>query len=151
MISRGKTMSAQDNIQLVRKFWDAFNSDQFDKAVEYVAPNAVLESSGQDQTYRGPDGFKQAMQMWKSGTPDMKVEITNIVAADTHVATEIVCRGTHTRTIHSPMGDIAPTNRKIVLKIADVWEIRNGKVTHSRGYMDGSSMMQQLGILHKAA
>jgi steroid delta-isomerase-like uncharacterized protein len=145
-------MSTQDNIQLVRRFWDAFNADQFDKAVELVAPNAVLEStSGQDQTYRGPSGFKEAMTMWKAGTPDMKVEIANVVASDTHVATEIVATGTHTRTIHGPQGDIPPTNRKITLRIADVWEIRNGKITHSRGYMDSASMGQQLGITAKAA
>ena len=44
------------------------------------------------------------------------------------------------------MGDIPPTGRSVTLKLCDVIELADGKVTAQRSYLDTGSMMAQLGL-----
>lgn len=144
-------MSAQENIQLARTFWDAFNHNQIDRALEVVAPNVVAENVSTGQSFRGPEGVRQAIEIWKTACPDMKVELTNQVSTETYIVCEVTYSGTQTGIWRSPQRDIAPTGKTLQLHAVLVWEIRNGKIVHSRNYFDVDSIIQQLGQARKAA
>jgi steroid delta-isomerase-like uncharacterized protein len=144
-------MSAQDNIQVAQKFWDAFNHNQIERALEYVAPNGVAEFVATGQTFRGPTGVREALSIWKTACPDVKVEINHHVETDTHVVIEVTYSGTRTGTLRLSGGEYGPTGRKLRFDAVLVWEIRNGKIVHSRNYFDRESIVQQLGQARKAA
>ena len=44
------------------------------------------------------------------------------------------------------MGSIPPTGKSVTLKLCDVFELEDGKVTSQRSYLDTGSMMAQLGL-----
>lgn len=144
-------MSAKDNTSLVRKVYEAFNNNQIDKIAQWVSPNAVLELVPTGERYNGPDGFVRGYKDWRAGYPDINVEITNQIATDTHVVTESKSTGTNTGPMQGPNGTQPPTGKKVTTTMAEVWEIRDGKIQHARVYFDTGSVMQQLGIVPKAA
>jgi predicted ester cyclase len=45
------------------------------------------------------------------------------------------------------MGQIDPTNRRVELKMVEIMEFNNGKMTGGRAYFDTGSMMTQLGLM----
>jgi steroid delta-isomerase-like uncharacterized protein len=144
-------MSTQDNGQLARTFWNAFNTNQIDRGLELLAPDVVAQFIATGQTFRGPSGVREALQIWRTACPDMKVEITNTVATDTTVVTEVTYSGTQTGILRLSEGEIGPTGKKLRFNAVLVWEIRSGKIAHSRNYFDRESIVQQLGQVRRAA
>ena len=51
-------MSAQDNAQLVRELYEAFNKNDLAKAVALAAEDMEVEFVPFGQTFRGRQGFK---------------------------------------------------------------------------------------------
>ncbi len=140
-------MSAQNNANLVRTLYDAFNARDFDRAATVVARESELLNVPLGVTFRGQEGNKQFQQGWATAFPDGKVEITNLVATDDQVVVEFTGRGTHTGPLAGPAGTIPATGRKLVSQFVDVHHIQNGKIVKSRTYYDVLGMMQQLGLI----
>lgn len=140
-------MSAQDNANLVRTLYNAFNAHDFDRAATVLTRESELLNVPLGVTFRGPEGNKQFQQGWATAFPDGKVEITNLVATDDQVVVEYTGRGTHTGPLAGPAGTIPATGRKLELHLVDVHHIQNGKIVKSRTYYDVMGMMQQLGLI----
>jgi steroid delta-isomerase-like uncharacterized protein len=144
-------MSAEDNVKTARKCYELFNSNKLDQSAAYAAPDAVWQMIPTQETYNGPAGFEEATRKLKEIYRDLKVKITSEIASDNYVVCEIHSTGTHTGTIHTPQGDIPPTNKRVEMDIVDVWEFRHGKVTGIRSYFDSAAMVPQTGRQSKAA
>lgn len=134
------------NADLARSLYTGWNERDFDRLAEMVAADCEIMIVGTGQVFRGPDGARQYNTGWADGFPDGAVTIDNIVDAGDCVVVEFTGRGTHTGTLPSAMGSIPATGRSMTLKLCDVIEFENGKVTRQRSYFDSGSMMAQLGL-----
>lgn len=75
----------------------------------------------------GPDAGIAIAQMYGSAFPDARFALGPVpVAGDTAVA-EVIARGTHEEDL---MG-IAPTGKKVEIRICNIVEVRNGRCTGS--------------------
>jgi predicted ester cyclase/quinol monooxygenase YgiN len=83
---------------------------------------------------------------WHEAFPDNRLAITTIHADDRGGVHEGRFTGTHTGTLRSPAGDIAPTNRTVDARFCAVYEFDEGKITSFHLYFDQMEMLTQLGL-----
>lgn len=141
-------MSAQDNLHVARKIYEAFNSRDVDQAMAQVTDDLEVVNVAFGQTFRGREGLRTFMEGWTTSFPDARVEVTSMIASEEGaVVTEFTGRGTHTGTLKTPTGDITPTHRKAEGRYCEVMEFRDGKVARLRSYFDAATMMRQLGLM----
>jgi steroid delta-isomerase-like uncharacterized protein len=136
-----------DNGAVVRDLFDAFNNHDLNQAVARVTEDFELIDFAAGQTFRGPDGMRQWLGSFLRALPDAHAQLTNVVEAGEWVFTEHTGRGTHTGPLIGPAGEIPPTGRAVELQIAEICQMRDGKIARLRAYYDGATMMRQLGVV----
>lgn len=136
-----------DNLTLARTLYEGWNERRFDDIAETVSPDGKIVVVGTGDEFVGPEGARLYNQQWYDGFPDGHITIDNMIAAGDTVVVEFTGRGTHTGPLATSMGEIAATGRSLTLKLCDVLEFRDGKITAQRSYFDTGSMMAQLGLL----
>lgn len=135
-----------DNLTLARTLYEGWNERRFDDIADAVAPDGKIVVVGTGDEFVGPEGARRYNQQWYDGFPDGHVTIDNLIASGDTVVVEFTGRGRHTGPLATSMGEIPPTGRSLTLKLCDVLEFRDGKVTTQRTYFDTGSMMAQLGL-----
>ncbi|MDP8910676.1 MAG: ester cyclase [Actinomycetota bacterium] len=144
-------MAAQDNAATARRLPEAWNERDFDSMAMAMADDGEIVVVGSDQRFVGRDGVREFARMWADAFPDGRVEVTNVIDGGDHVAVEYTGRGTQTGTLVSAAGEIPPTGRSIELRLCDIVQFRDGKVTTIRSYFDSASLMAQLGLMPEPA
>lgn len=140
-------MSAQDSANLVAYIYQGFNDRSFEQVASMYTENCEYVNVPAGMALRGHEGVVQGLQGWASAFPDSKVEVHNVIASDDQVAVEFIGRGTHTGPLATPAGMIPATGRPIELRLVEVHQLRDGKITATRTYYDAMGMMQQLGLV----
>lgn len=134
-------MSIDQNREIVRTPYEAFNDRDFERVSAIVAPDAMVANVVTGERYEGPAGFRQYLQTWASAFPDARLEITNIVAGEHGAAVEFTGKGTNTGPLMTPIGEIPPTGRRGEQRFCDVYEITDGKISGVRTYFDVVSLL----------
>jgi ketosteroid isomerase-like protein len=73
------------------------------------------------------------------------IESGEVVALEGHVT------GTHDGTLVGPMGETAPTGRRIDIPWAALARVEGGRVASFHGYWDAALFIAQLGLLPEPA
>lgn len=136
-----------DNLTLARTLYEGWNERRFDDIAEAMAPDGKIVVVGTGDEFVGAEGTLQYNQQWYAGFPDGHITVDNMIAAGDTVVVEFTGRGTHTGPLATSMGEIPATGRSLTLKLCDVLEFRDGKITAQRTYFDTGSMMAQLGLM----
>ena len=136
-----------DNIQVVTSLFEAFDEGDLDRAVATVTDDFELLDVAAGQTLRGQEGCRRWLTTFRTALPDARTELVNTFADGDRVASEHIGRGTHTGPFVTPAGDIPPTGRTVELRIAELYELRDGKITRLHAYYDSATMLRQLGLL----
>lgn len=134
-------MSIEENSEIVRIPYEAFNDRDFERVSTIVAPDAKVTNVVTGETFEGPAGFRQYLQTWASAFPDARLEVTNIVAGELAAAVEFTGKGTNTGPLMTPIGEIPPTGRRGEQRFCDVYEITDGKITGLRIYFDVATLL----------
>ena len=82
------------NIALVRSTLDAFNEGDFDTCLARLGPDFVMNLAGVPPM-RGPDVWRQGVEVIKRGFPDLHADIDDVLAEGDQVALRLTFRGTH--------------------------------------------------------
>lgn len=138
------------NAALVRSLFDAFNDGDLARASALVTDDFELVDVSAGQTFRGREGCRQWLELFKTALPDARTEIVSLISDEARVASEHIGRGTHTGPFVTPAGTIPPTQRAVELRIGEFYELREGKIAKLRAYYDSATMMRQLGLLPPA-
>lgn len=72
--------------------------------------------------------------------------ITNAVAGEDTVTMEITWEGTQSGPLGTPQGEIPPSNKRAVVKAAQVVKVADHQITENHHYFDMMGMLQQLGV-----
>lgn len=137
----------QDNIAVVRALFDAFDRGDLERASATVSEDFQLVDVATGQTFSGPAGAREWLQTFRTAMPDAGTEIVSVLADGPRVATEHIGRGTHNGRFVTPAGTIPATGRRVELRIAELYELRDGKITRLLAYYDSGTLLRQLGLL----
>jgi len=136
-------MSTEENKAKQRRVWEeAFNKGDLSVADELFAPNYVYHGPiGME--YKGPEGFKQMVTMFRNAFPDLHVTVEDMVAEGDKVVSRFTFTGTHKGEL---MG-IAPTGKQVTIAGTVIVRWVGGKEVEAWGSEDLLGMMQQLGVV----
>ena len=135
-------MSVEENKAVLRRVAEEiFNKGDLAVVDEVIASNYVYHGSG-GQEYKGPEGFKQIVTMFRTAFPDLRVTLEDMVAEGDKVAHRLTIRGTHKGEL---MG-IAPTGKQVTISVVTISRFAGGKEVESWSNSDQLGMMQQMGV-----
>jgi steroid delta-isomerase-like uncharacterized protein len=140
----GTLMSAEENKAIVRRFWKVWEEDDFiDLIDEFLAPDYVNHSPGFPGQPTGPEGVKAVVSMFRSGMPDLRLNILDMIAEGDKVVVRYTVEGTH----EGELFGVAPTGRRVSIESMTVERVSDGKIREHWRITDSLDMMQQLGAI----
>jgi steroid delta-isomerase-like uncharacterized protein len=136
-------MSVEESKAIVRQFWGVWGEGNIGLVDELLAPDYVNHSPATPDLPTGPDGVKGVVAMFRSGMPDLKVTIEDMIAEGDKVATRYTLEGTH----GGELFGVPPTGQRLSIKSISVERVSDGKITEHWRITDSLDMMQQLGAI----
>jgi steroid delta-isomerase-like uncharacterized protein len=136
-------MSAEESKDIVRQFWRVWEEGNIDLVDELLAPDYVNRTPATPDQPTGPEGVKGVVGMFRTGMPDLKVVIEDMIAEGDKVAVRYTLEGTH----EGELFGIPPTGRRLSIKSIAVERVSEGKIREHWRVTDSLDMMQQLGVV----
>jgi len=136
-------MMAENSKGIVRQFWGVWNEDNIGLVDELLAPDYVNHSPGILDQPEGPEGVRAVVAMFRSGMPDLRVVIEDMIAEGDKVAARYTLEGTHERELFG----VPPTGQQLSIKSISVERVSDGKIQDHWRITDSLDMMQQLGVI----
>ena len=132
--------------QLVRVYYDLFNTGCLDEAGQLVDVEAVFHYLPTKQRLLGRAGYRALAAGWLIAFEDAQLEIRAIHTLDHHtVVVDFVGRGTHTGDL--VLGEditIPATGRRTELAFRDTLDIRDGLIVQSLLDFDVDELRRKL-------
>jgi steroid delta-isomerase-like uncharacterized protein len=111
--------------------------------MSYLAPDYVNHSPGIPDQPEGTEGLRAIVNMFRSGMPDLRVVIEDMVAEGDKVATRYTLEGTY----EGELFGVPSTGQRLRIKSISAERMSDGKIIehwHITGTLD---MMQQPGLI----
>ena len=134
-----------DNIDVVRRLEEAYNTQDLDVLDELIADDFVAHTPGSDQIPPGREGIKAAHQMSMGAFPDRQVEIEDIFSEGDLVVVRQRMTGTNKGGL--PWFGLAANDKAIDTEDIQILRVQEGKVHESWAQMNLPKMMMQLGAM----
>ena len=123
---------AEEPIDVVRRFCDAWGTADLDESMGYFADDAVYHNIPIDP-HHGVDAIRTAIEAFTAGVDKITFQTDNIAANGNVVLTERVDY------FHFPGG------KTIDIPVMGTFEVNDGKITAWRDYFDLNMFMSQMG------
>jgi steroid delta-isomerase-like uncharacterized protein len=133
-------------IDVARENIEAFNAGDWARFGATMSADCVYDEPGTQRHVEGVEGIVELNQGWREAFPDAHGTIERAVAANGTVTLEITWEGTQSGTMHTPDGDLPPSNRRVVVKAAEVFDVEGDKIKEAHHYFDLAGMLQQMGV-----
>ncbi len=138
-------MDAKSTIRRGVELWNARDRDGFlalfDDSAVFIDPTTGTQFTGPEEIRTG--WYDPVMD----GYPDREVKDAVVFGEGELVCLQGRLTGTHTGIVHGPAGDVPPTGKRIDTPFAQVYEVRDGRVTRVWQYGDRLLMLEQEGIV----
>ena len=131
-------MNDLTNKEVVRKFFEIYNSKEYKNAYDCMALNYYDHSLPQVQS------IEDAIAILKSthqSFPDINVIIDDLIEEDD----KVVFRGHFTATHLGEYLGIAPTGNNVSFEALEIFKINNQKIIESWGYWPMDIILDQIG------
>jgi steroid delta-isomerase-like uncharacterized protein len=137
-------MSAEQNKDLVRGWWDALNQgNAVDVVEEFYAADYVLHDPTQPEPVRGVEGVRAFISGIASGFPDMQCTIEDLLADGDKVVQRLTVRGTQ----QGEFQGMPPSGKAVEIWLMVISRIANNKIAEEWQLVDSFTLLQQLGAV----
>jgi steroid delta-isomerase-like uncharacterized protein len=133
----------KQNLETIKKANDAFNTKKVADTMAFYADDAMESDQATAADVKGKKEIEKGVQMFWKAFPDVKVETKGSWAAGDYVVVE----GTFTGTNDGPMGKMPKTGKKVTGQYAEIFKLKDGKITEVWRFRNGLAMAMQLGLL----
>jgi steroid delta-isomerase-like uncharacterized protein len=116
-------VSAEENKAIMRRYFSVFEQGNIDLLDELLAPDYVNHTPATPDLPTGPEGVKGVVSMFRSGMPDLKVVIEDMIAEGDKVATRYTLEGTH----EGELFGVPPTGQRLSIKSFTVERVSDGR------------------------
>ncbi|KAA2239457.1 ester cyclase [Chitinophaga agrisoli] len=137
-------MQPTDKIALARNYMAVWNAGQDNRLDTYAHPNISIYYSHYPQAYEGLESCRQMLLATYSFFPDLKIELLNIIPADSAVTVYWEYTGTHKA--GNLFGKTA-TGKTVQVKGMTVLEIDGERVIKEYGVVDNLAVLTGIGAL----
>jgi ketosteroid isomerase-like protein len=130
---------SQENVQLVRRAFEAYSRGDIDGAVADFAPDCRYTAAGTipDRTgvFRGPEGYKEFMGWLRSEFEDVQAEVDELIDAGETVVVGSTLRG---------RGRQSGAQAKFTFW--QVWTVQNSKFVRGQGFTSRDEALEAAGL-----
>lgn len=124
---------------VMQAYMEAVSRRDFDTVAQLFHPHYSYTTA--DGVRRdGIDAGLEMVRIYTSAFPDLRFDVTRMIAAGDMVVSEFVIRATH----RGELFGLQPTGRSVVIPICNVIEVRDGKIFAEREYFDAAHLLRQL-------
>ena len=134
-------MAGENKAVVRRVIEEIVNGGNLALADTLVAPNYIYHGPG-GLEFRGPEGFRQLVSVYRTAFPDLRLTIDDIIAEDDKVVVRWTGRGTH----RGDLAGIAPTGRSTTVTGMIISRLAEGKVVEDFESFDELELLRQLGV-----
>ena len=129
------------NKALMLRFLEFINTANPQLANEVISTEAVFYVPGRPEPMRGPGGYLEIINMMRSGFPDIRWKIEDIVAENEKVAVRFTMQGTHKAAFFG----VPPTEKSIHVQAMNFYRISDAQIVEEYGQPDLLGVLQQIG------
>lgn len=134
-------MSTEQNKALVHHFFEEFSTTVVD---QLFVPDYIHHDPGlPPELQSGRDAYKQLVTVFRTGFPDIKVTVEDMVAEEEKVVARWSWRGTN----QGEFQGIPPTGKQVTGSGISIHRIAEGKIAEAWVNFDTLGMLQQLGVI----
>jgi steroid delta-isomerase-like uncharacterized protein len=133
-------VSADDNLALVRRFYEEIDAGNIDAMDELVAEDYINHDPPPFPVAPGRQGLKDAFATFWKATPGRHV-IEDQIAAGDRVVTRMRAVGKH----DGDFGPFAASGNDLEVKAIAIHRIEDGKIAEHWGVVDSATLLHQLG------
>jgi ketosteroid isomerase-like protein len=129
---------SQENVDLVRRGWQAYESGDLSAVLEMLSPDMVTHVGSPMPvagTYHGPEGFLQVTIDWAEGFDDLVMTSEEFIDAGGQVVV---------RSLHKSRG--AESGAPVETAIWYVFTVQAGKAVHVAIFNDRSEALEAAGL-----
>ncbi len=98
------------------------------------------------ETTKGKEEAKKFFKSFTTAFPDAKFDVTNAVAIGDYVLAESMLKATH----NGQLGSIKATKKPVAIHLADIFRVKDGKISRVWTYQNSLELQQQLGLFSVA-
>lgn len=143
-MSKPSIQSQSSQKDLIHSFYkNFFNSHNLDALSDYVSPDIQDHSPFDPSLPPGIEGLKMGFGVTFSATPDVKVQVLELVQE----GDLIVSREQMTGTFTGKLGDIEPTGHAFSVSAMNMYRIVDNRIVERWGNFDELAMLTQMGLL----
>jgi steroid delta-isomerase-like uncharacterized protein len=135
-------MLAEQNREIVRQFYQAFDDRQMDRAVSLLAKDFVAHMAGIPDDLNRQEFEQFGLSFYLAFSHGKHLFDEVIVAED-----KVITCGTFKATHLGEFQGLPPTGKQIRLDIMHIDRLKDGKIIEHWGQGDALGLMQQLGII----
>ena len=130
---------SQENVEIVRRGYEAFNRGDIDGVVGFLAPDFEYVASGLvpgvGGVYRGAEGLRRFVETFWREFDDPRIEVHELVDAGDRVLASTTLRG------HGKQSG-ADTN----WGVCQVWTVRDGSAVRGQGFPSRAEALDAVGL-----
>jgi ketosteroid isomerase-like protein len=130
---------SQENVELVRRAFEAYNRGDVDGAMSYFAPDCQYTAAGTipDRTgvFYGPEGYREFTDWLRSEFDDARAEIDELVDAGDTVVLGATLRGRGRQ-----------SGAETTFRFWQAWAVQNGKFVQGQGFTSREQALEAAGL-----
>lgn len=129
----------EENKAIVRRLYEAVNTQDLSSLEAFIAPNYVDHTRG----LHGLDALKQFGTMIFQSFPDFQETMEDIIAEGDKVWVRNTITGTHTGDFRG----VPPTGKRFTEASVDIFRLVDGKLVEGWNVTDELDFLQQVGVV----
>jgi predicted ester cyclase len=132
--------------RLIRDYYGSFNARRLADASSVFAAGAVMEAPPFTAAAEAVKSYECFSRLWLSAFPDAYLDVENVVQrTGTLYEVNLVATGTHSSVLDlGAYGHFEPTGARTTLRLRELIEVQNGKITYSNVSLDVQDLTRQL-------
>ncbi len=138
-------MSSKENIKIIQKLYDCYNSNNLQKLNnfdELFTTNLQFHDPATPNLTSGIQSIKQSESNYVKAFPNKSAKIDTIFCAEDRVVVRWTISGTH----KGPFQGIAPTNKSFKVSGITIYRISGNKISEVWRSWDLFGLLEQLGV-----
>lgn len=140
-------MTVQDNIDLVKRVYEALNNKDYDVAYSLHSEDHLRYDVRWQEPMRGLKDYRKFGEDFMNAFPDFRIEVVRAFGQGDLVCDEHVSSGTHTKPMKTQEGKvIPPSGNGFKVRSCHIYRIQAGKIVETSVYSDQMGLLAQLGL-----
>jgi predicted ester cyclase len=130
------------NLDAIKKFNEAFNAHKPADEIAQFTDDAVESDQASPTDTKGKKAIGPGLKVFHTAFPDGKIAVDVVAVGD-----YVIQHGSFTGTHKGPLDKIKPTQAKVTMGFAEVFEMKDGKIAKLWRFRNGLSLATQLGLM----